>query len=492
MNDFDQVEHEEIDLDSPSGWRSFFRYAKETYDETYNFFSELPQHKKDGGLIKDAKASLDELEELKDTAIGMLDKEEQITFNESEKAQELYDKLLGIRDEVESLVDAEEEVHGMEDVSVSVVDNQNDEQVPTHEEELLVQDDAVPETPHAIELDEIEAEVEPEPAPAAVDKEVDIESKVDEKVLEELDGLYEKVVTLSKEISEIENDFTDPTGDKKSTLIQLKISGKRAQDLREKLEAGSVPVTEQALSIVSREFLEIQKNVAGIKALVPHRDVEKEELVVKKNTGAMDIVVDNDGASSLAITVPKKKELAKIPEKEIVETKKINNSLTKKPEKKKQDLSSLHPRKESKKFIVLVPEEIREDAELSDLLSEHNLTWNHVERNLHKTIIEIEAPSKLDVFLKVNHGSLFRDLLKDMTLEQLSAFEHRKSEEIKNDLEKLTKEKGQQYTYESYRGWLSLFDEVSAAIPLEKSMTFGVLVAYLELIKLLPEEDVVS
>jgi hypothetical protein len=440
-----QNEHEEINLDYPSGWIKFFDYAKDVYAELNNLPQKNIDNEETEKLLVTANRTYEQLRTLVTSCTDKLEKGSKVDLNDSDEAQELYDKLLDLRDRIELLATTKKESD-----SVSLTESENTETT----------------TIIANQKNEI----------AASSKKEETEDSLSLRMNE----IYELLVDLATKTEEQLAIYKQRLGsldkDKASggwqVVKQIEVTYARINNLKEQLEGGTIELSEDSVSTSERSLIEIEKNLDEF-----HKAYKTFYGVV--NTGvsaggmqsknAMDIISDVEAAKPLAISVIEKK---------VVEP------------PRKESLSSLSSNNKKTVQSFIVPKHLLANPHLNEILSEAETTWQEVDRNLKKTIIEVEKPSQLDVFLRVKQGSVYKDLLAAMTIEELSAFERRTREEIIQDLVKLQKQKGQQYEYRVYRAWLDMFDDMAAVTPIHRKTTFAELCTLFEIVKLLPEDDV--
>lgn len=451
----EQTNNEDINLDTREGWKTFFRYATDSYEELRSIGAEMLQTPEAEVHLKQGTKAYGNLKVLVDESTQKLKSGNSITYADSEKAQELYDKIVEINDEISTLQEKSMETKAAP---------------PMPPKQLQ----AVEEIEHTVRKKiEIEMDSHKNKELDVVDiKNFDIDSPEDAvnmqqsyRELSQLDVKCRQLLTHYKTLfGEL---ASEEAASGKLYFSQLQLTQSRTDDLKKKLESGTVEVTRSAVENIDYEVKEITKNVRELQSGLEKLFVK--EPGQKTATGRMALTTDSAEEKSVAILVQKNQNIES--------------------PKTKPALSSLRSEIQKDKDESIIPKKLLSDPHFKELLDEHSLSWEQVERNLKKMIIEIEKPSQLDVFLRVKQGSVYMQILSDLTLRELSTFEHRSGEQITTDLIAFGKRDGKQYEYRVYRAWLNIFDEVSTNITLHPETTFGELCVLYEILKLVPEEE---
>jgi hypothetical protein len=114
--------------------------------------------------------------------------------------------------------------------------------------------------------------------------------------------------------------------------------------------------------------------------------------------------------------------------------------------------------------------------QVKDIIEQWFGSVSEFEKFLDDEIVKVEAPSKLHSFLKIKHASAFFDLLIDMPVSEVEAFDAQKRDAIKTQLENSNIE------YETYVTWVRHLGKMKQMVPGSEALTFGELYCIAELV----------
>lgn len=461
----EEIEQKEINLDTSDGWEAFLEYATEAYEELLEICDSYSHKQELKELIKSGRKAYESLENLCKEAQEKIKNGQSISYEDSEKAQLFYDTITEARDKSADFIDLiEVEVHQEEETKVNVADEVS---LSIYESQKEIKS-SVPEI----------TDVASEPEPLSVDK---VPSQKDESdSLAILNEAYKKIVNLEVSAQELISNYeegvlSNDNYSEQLVFAQLKETHKRASEIKNKLESGTIEVTPNSAENIRRIVTEIGKNILQLKrGLELHlSDSLGTDIHSESGEDHVSEVVEVE-LSEMSGAVPVFKKQAKVPEIKKLEAPKSRHSF-----------SSL---KEGGAKKNLVPESLISDPYYKTFLKQHSVNWNQVEAAMHKNINETEKKSRFDSWFNVNQGSMFKIVLAPMTMRELSLFEQRSHEDISTYLKNVSKKEDAQFTYTTYRKWLHKFDEMIEIVPLSPDMTFAEVCALYELIHLMPVE----
>lgn len=149
----------------------------------------------------------------------------------------------------------------------------------------------------------------------------------------------------------------------------------------------------------------------------------------------------------------------------------------------KTPLSEMFPARELSKDSI-VTEKLMRSPRYQKLIQEHFSSPFAFEAALWRLIKRVEEPSQLDRLLGVRHGSLFKEILKGMTAEEVSYFNSQPGENIRAALIQMEKEDSVQYDYRTYVAWMDEFDYMKHMVEHYGDTPFEDLLAMSELERL--------
>lgn len=467
----EEVEQKEISLDETEGWEVFLDHATEAYDELAEAAGFHEHDEAVQAILQSGVQAYEELQLLAENSIEKIENKEGISYQDSDRAQELYNTITSARDEIEALQNATEPFEEHNQPEGQEVKLESAFEAETNSESLNIEVLNTQGSVSSVETKTQEVEVK-----------FERQAEVDKKYIEKLNEAYKKLLlvesgiqkTIVKYKSLVEGLGKDKVTAERFAFMQLEATHTRARALKKELESGEVEATEVAAENAENEVLEIEKNLAQIEKGLSKFFAESE---IKQNLGPMKVQAEHD-IKPVSISTPK-----------VVEEKLVDSAGM--PQKIKPPLSSL--RSDEKVFSdseSLLPVSLKNDSYYKTFLREHSITWQQVERALRKGISEVEKASKFDSVLGIKQDSTFANFLSEMTIKELSDFESLSWEQKNAELAALSKEKDVQIDYTTYKKWLVKFDLMVEIVPLEPDMTFAELCAIYEIINLLPEEVV--
>lgn len=117
------------------------------------------------------------------------------------------------------------------------------------------------------------------------------------------------------------------------------------------------------------------------------------------------------------------------------------------------------------------------NAKHRELIESHFGSVQAFHSSLWRLVRDIERPQKLDNFLGVRHGSIFKHILKDQTVSDIEFFNQQPGEKIREALNTMEYEDGHVYDYRIFNAWMQEFIAIKELFDHVPHMTFGDLVA---------------
>lgn len=257
--------------------------------------------------------------------------------------------------------------------------------------------------------------------------------------------------------------FTDKISEAEENLDQLETGLKRVLfGEAAPPEAANYNPMEEATpeAVVSNDETE--------SAVVAPEDTEEPEEVSKPRTGALKVGTEETDTATITITTPPKPE-------PVVE----QPVAARAPAPRLRELRSTHERGAlTSSLAPLITNALREQRYRS-FVEQAFGSPSDFEVSLLRRIAVVEAPSKLDTVLGINHDSAFNDLLKDMTIAEVEQFDRLPREQLRAALTEKNIE------YEAYVQWLEGFYAMLQILRVPVAMTFGELFVRAEIEELM-------
>lgn len=149
---------------------------------------------------------------------------------------------------------------------------------------------------------------------------------------------------------------------------------------------------------------------------------------------------------------------------------------------KKKNLANAFSEKQLSAESILTPD-LLADPQVKELIQEYASSPVAFEASLWRLIKKIEEPSKLDKVLGVTHGSIFKSILRGMTVAEIEQFLILPGEQIRAALLEMQIEDGVQYDYRVFVTWMDEYKLMTSVVEAHPEMLFEELLAITELVK---------
>lgn len=147
---------------------------------------------------------------------------------------------------------------------------------------------------------------------------------------------------------------------------------------------------------------------------------------------------------------------------------------------KKVPLQAMLPERELGQDAIL-SEKVRNNPIYKEIIQTVFNTPGAFEASLRRLVRQVEEPSKLDMVFKVKHGSIFTEILKGMTVSEVSYFNSLSGEQIREALAEMEVEDKLRYEYRIYDLWMKEFAFMVQLVRPPENMLFEDLLAISEL-----------
>jgi hypothetical protein len=138
-------------------------------------------------------------------------------------------------------------------------------------------------------------------------------------------------------------------------------------------------------------------------------------------------------------------------------------------------------REQTETYTIVTPDFL-EAGDNRELIDTHFGSVSAFESAIWRIVREVEKPQKLDSFLGVEHGSIFKEILKEQKVSDLHFFNQQSGSKIREALKTMELEDGVVYDYRIFTEWMKEFMEMQRLVPNHVDLTFAELIAYTMLV----------
>lgn len=130
----------------------------------------------------------------------------------------------------------------------------------------------------------------------------------------------------------------------------------------------------------------------------------------------------------------------------------------------------------------LLTKKLLNDTDIREAIETNFSSPAGFEARLWRMIRQLEEPSKLDKVLRITHGSIFANVLRGETIEEIDKFLTLSGEQVRAALLEMQYEDGVQYDYRTYVLWMDLYQEMKLTIDPAQTLLFEELFAIYQIV----------